>query len=140
MRGKQKHAGRRGLAGRANLETNGMRIATVVQQDVNGIAGTERSGETNIAQSGERPGGEAAIGARLYGHRNLHDAGQNWRVVEVALKVAAVRHDCHGLSIAASSDLPGPPRRGRPREIDAVVSRNSVLPNGCDAGPGNVST
>jgi hypothetical protein len=32
----------------------------------------------------------------------------------MALKVAAVRHDCHGLSIAASSDLPGRPRRGPP--------------------------
>jgi len=129
MRGKQKHAGRRGLTGRANLETYGMWIATIVQDDVDRIARAEWPRETDIAQPGERPSREAAIGARFHRHRDLDDAGEDRRVVEMALKVAAVRHDCHGLSIAASSDLP-----------DAAVSRNSVLPNGCDAGPGNVST
>jgi len=129
MRGKQEHAGGRRLAGRANLETNGMWIATMVQQDVDRIAGAEWPRETDIAQSGERPSREAAIGARFHGYRDLHNAREDRCVFKMALKIAAVRHDCHGLSIAASSDLP-----------DAAVSRNSVLPNGCDAGPGKVST
>ena len=129
MRGKHKHAGRRGLTGRANLESNGMGIATRVQQNVKRIAGAERPGKTDVAQSCERPIREAAISARFHSHCDLDDPRKDRRVVKMALKEAAVRHDCHGLSIAASSDLP-----------DVVVSRKSVLPNGCDAGPGNVST